>query len=231
MIQKIKKVTFFAVLCLAGAHVCWANDALPSPPVTEVFAPVLVQGLGNPATASYAKLLRGAKAFADNHALAPLAPLRFRVVDVKKSDVPTKLRLEAGDTIIPITLDDQGLFELPAVDVVGSADGELVTNRKAGEVMVGPYIASPGTTRESQRLGDLRLWCEVSWAIEGDDAPMMVKMLNSVTSGTCKSAKIRIFLIQHTGGKQPQQKSWRVFERSPLLFGRSREHYSLPLQT
>lgn len=196
-----KKKALCGLLCVFAVGSSFAQEAQTDSPLTEIFAPVLVQGLGNPATASYVKLLRGVKAFVANQALAPLAPVRFQIVDLSKSEVPTKLRLEAGDKIIPIALDAEGLFELPTVDVVGSADGELVTNRKAGKVKVAAFVASPGTSRESQRLGDVRLWCEVTWAMWEYDEPIFGKLVSLMTDGPCKSTKIKIGRLPPPGWK------------------------------
>ena len=74
-------------LCVCAMGSSFAQEVQTDSHSTEIFTPVLVQRLGNPATASYAKLLRGAKAFVANQALAPLAPVRFRIVDLSKSEI------------------------------------------------------------------------------------------------------------------------------------------------
>lgn len=160
------------------------------------FSPVLVQGLGNPATTSYASLLRGVKAFHDNHAMAPTADLKFRVTELVSSSVPLKLRIETEDRVIPIEVDDEGFFVLPDPVSVGAMDGDLVANRHSGTAHVGPAIRSAGFNNERFRFGDVRLWCEVVSAIKRDEIPLPVRMMVALKGPICKNSRIKIFRVE-----------------------------------
>ena len=90
-------------LCFGAAAILFCDMVWPQeapPPVA--FSSVTVQGLGNPATASYAKLLRGVDAFVAHQALAPKATLMFRAFDRAPHRAPLVLRLETEARIIPI---------------------------------------------------------------------------------------------------------------------------------
>jgi hypothetical protein len=174
------------------------NDQAPTSKTTIVqeFSPVLVQGLGNPATVSYANLLKGVAAFDGNRQLAPQAPLLFRVHDRTTSSTPLTLRLEVGDKIVPIEVTTEGLFSLPSASEVGATDGELVANRRAGSLTLGVHIQSPGFGNEYRRLGDHRLWCEVFTVIDDDDASPLLRLKVLLNGGWCKSSRLRLFQHQ-----------------------------------
>lgn len=157
-------LTIIGCSVLLNAPALAGDDAAASPvPVgAQEFAPVMVQGMGNPAVTSYANLLRGVQAFHDNHSLAPTATLRFRAIDLSPADGPLKLRLETEDKVIPIEVDSDGFFVLPESTAVGATDGELVANRRAGSARVGPVVRSKGFDDARFRLGDEQKWLDQS---------------------------------------------------------------------
>ncbi len=198
---------------LLGASAHADSDAAASQPPSAVqqFAPVVVEGMGNPATTSYANLLRGVQAFHDNHAMAPTADLKFRATDLAASNVPLKLRLETEDKVIPIEVDGEGFFLLPDADTVGATNGELVANRRAGAVHIGPVVRSAGFDENRFRLGDERLWCEVAFAIGRDEISLPTRLKVALSGPICKNDRIKVFHIQRLGnvvsGKLMEAKS------------------------
>ena len=173
-----------------------SDAAAPQEPSNvQQFTSVLVLGLGDPATTSYANLLRGVQAFHDNHAMAPTADLKFRITELVSTGGPLKLRIETEDKVIPIEIDDEGLFVLPDPVSVGAMDGDLVANRSSGNVHIGPEIRSAGFDNERFRLGDERLWCEVVSAIKRDEIPLPVRMMVALKGPICKNSRIKIFRV------------------------------------
>lgn len=73
-----------------------------------------------------------------------------------------KLELVSPTRAVPVRLDAAGRFMLP--DLRGG-DWALVGRCHRGGLAVGPLVMSPGTNAAERRLGDLRLECEVAWAI------------------------------------------------------------------
>lgn len=194
----------------------------------QVFAPVVIQGLGNPATASYANLLRGLAAFDANRQLAPNAKLTFSVIELKKAELPLALRLETQDKVVDISLNSDGDFVLPSDVTAGTCDGELVANRREGEIVIGPRILSPGFTQATQRLGDIRLWCEVAWAIEQDPASIKVRTFSLLMGGICKSSRVKIFQ-RHYGGILDSVELSQNERRIAIPVSREKNAFSLPL--
>jgi len=167
--------------------------------------------MGNPATISYANLLRGVQAFNDNRPMAPTANLRFRATDLASSSTPLTLRLETEDKVIPIEVDGEGFFLLPDPDTVGATNGELVANRHAGTVHIGPVVRSAGFDEKRFRLGDERLWCEVVFAIGRDEISLPTRLKVALSGPICKNDRIKVFHIQRLGnvvsGKLMEAKS------------------------
>ena len=193
-----------------------------------VFAKVVVEGLGNPATASYTSLLRGLAAFDANKQLAPNARLTFNVIELKKAETPLALRLEMQDRVVGIPLDSAGDFVLPKDLTVSAGDGELVANRREGEVVIGPRIHSPGFSQTSQRLGDIRLWCEVAWAIEQDPASIKVRAFSLFIGGVCKSPRVKIFQ-KYYGGILDRVELSQNEKIVKIPVSQERNAFSLPL--
>jgi len=156
--------------------------------------------MGNPATISYANLLRGVQAFNDNRPMAPTANLRFRATDLASSSTPLTLRLETEDKVIPIEVDGEGFFLLPDPDTVGATNGELVANRHAGTVHIGPVVRSAGFDEKRFRLGDERLWCEVASAIGKDEISLPLRLLVALRGPICKNPRVKVaqFFLRET---------------------------------
>jgi hypothetical protein len=100
------------------------------------------------------------------------------------------LRTDAKDIAVPVATD--GKFDLPTTAQVGGKDGYLVANRAARTVGVEPTVRSTADTDTAIRLGDLRLQCEVSWAIEKQNVPKSVRSFFFLGGGMCHSSKIAV---------------------------------------
>lgn len=161
--------------------------------IVQEFSPVFVQGVGDPATAKYANLLRGVAAFKANRQMGPEAVLTFRVHDRTESSAPLTLRLETDHSVVQIDVNAEGVFTLPSADDVGATEGELVANRHSGDLTIFPRIRSPGFSDEYRRLGDHRLWCEVTSAIDEDDVSPLLRLKILLNGGWCKSSRLRLF--------------------------------------
>lgn len=110
-----------------------------------------------------------AKAFRSHRAqFAPAATLYLIV----RGDAPDDLSFwlhkkratrDTGDQRLPLALDAEGRMALP-VDRLVEGGWELRTSRRGEAVKLKLWVASPGTTTELRRFGDLRLQCRASLA-------------------------------------------------------------------
>ena len=129
---------------------------------------IVVIGYKNAEGKLYANMLKGLDAFSKHHGLAPNAELRFLLRPRGQAATleGITVNISGESEFAPIKVAPDGTFSLPKISSPVDDDAELVLNRKRGEVVWRPYVRSPGTTEDSWRLGDLRLECEVGWAIE-----------------------------------------------------------------
>lgn len=155
---------------------------------------VEVNGTKDPDWKRYRVMLKGLDAFEKHHALAPNAVQKF-ILRPRKADVPMKgitLRLASDDYLLPIALAEEGTFSLPRDVKAAEQDAELLINRKKALFRWWPYIRSPNLKTNQRRLGDLRLECEMFWAVNYDDAPFFARNLVRALGGPCKSKKVAI---------------------------------------
>lgn len=151
---------------VAGAAWGQARVGTVIAPADAPMQVVQVEGLADPDTRSYRRLLKGMDAFEAHHALAPAATLRYRLVprlaEVRADGVRVRLQSSSGAT--PIALADDLTFILPR-DAQALADGaDVVTNRKDRSFAWGPDVRTPGLPPNTRRLGDLRLECQIDRA-------------------------------------------------------------------
>jgi len=62
---------------------------------------------------------------------------------------------------------------------------DLILNQVDGSVKWRAYIRSPGLSDKQYRLGDLRLECEMQWAMEVDEMPFVMRNLFRLGGGIC----------------------------------------------
>lgn len=157
---------------------------------------VEVKNYRDPELRSYAQMLRGMKAYRDKHQLAPSSKLYFLLVpksrNVMINDVTMRLASDAESIDIPI--DAAGKFQLPFIDMKKDDEYDLILNRPKGEFMIRPYVASEGLPSDTERLGDLRLECQVRWGVEQQDvSPVFRTYVNLLSSGNpCTSRFVKV---------------------------------------
>lgn len=154
---------------------------------------IQVVGIRHPESVDYAMFLKGEEAFAAHHALAPGATLRFSAMASKL--VPgseLKLSIVGEEESVALPLDRQGSFVLPDPARVKIGDARIVANQAKGAVRIDPLVQSPDQAENQRRLGDLRLECEVIWAMQKDSVPFLARAAFGLVGGSCHSAKIAI---------------------------------------
>jgi hypothetical protein len=116
--------------------------------------------------------------------------LRFGFHSSGPTRSPLRIWLESGDARRPVEVDSKGEFSLPAVPSDMLARATIVANRETGSGMFRPLVRTAGLDGEDRRLGDLRLECQVLWAIEKDNIPLLFRLSFGATGGPCNSSKV-----------------------------------------
>ena len=185
--RALKKAGLLLCLCGAAVQAHADTDQAVEPAAQEAAASVSVKGIRDPEWKPYSAMLKGVKRFEEKHALAPGAELRF-ILEPRRADVDMHaiaLRLESDEAGMAIPLGERNIFSLPVGQGPLYEKAELTVNRKAGSIRWIPYIRSAATSDTIRRLGDLRLACEVHWAIDKDTLPFAMRTAMSAMGGPC----------------------------------------------
>ncbi len=177
---------------------CLGALALNTSPVRADETPadakvVSVVGLRDPEWKSYRAMVKGLDTFEAMHQLAPDATLSFKLRAQSKevSLDGVGLRLVGNDSPIALPIGPDGAFVLPRNQSALDDNAELVLNRRKDSIRWVATVRSPGLPEHVIRLGDQRLSCEVMWAIEKGDVPLLIRGIFSL-AGACTSSKIGI---------------------------------------
>lgn len=154
--------------------------------------PVSIQGVSGTILASLEKLNKGRQAFERSarrtDAMSLRWQIRHRTGDAKAAgQTRLQLQTEAADFALPLA--DDGTFVLPA-EVSGVTSGQILASHK--QLLIRPLVETQGSSPEQRYLGDLRLECEVFWAMEKDEVPALMRMAFSMAGGACNSGRIEM---------------------------------------
>jgi hypothetical protein len=154
----VRKFLFLAA-GLAASALAQTPPPAPSGPVATVTVPYT----RDPVDKSYRKMIRGMERFERDHALAPGASLRFRLLPRSKTVKMTGITLRvAGDNIsLPVPVAEDNSFVLPRNEQALREDAAVVANRKTTSMTWRASIVTPGLPPGTRRLGDMRLECFV----------------------------------------------------------------------
>ncbi len=133
-----------------------AHGADPIPTVRVPF-------VRDPVDKSYRKMIKGMDRFERDHAYAPAATLRFRLLPRLPQTRLDGVRLRvAGDSVaLPLALDADISFVLPRDAQAWREDAAVVADRRGDSMTWRAWVATPGLAPGTRRLGDLRLECRV----------------------------------------------------------------------
>jgi hypothetical protein len=149
-----------ATLVAAGAL---GQTPPPAPAPSGPVATVTVPYTRDPVDKSYRNMIKGMERFERDHALAPNASLRFRLLPrsrtVKMSGIT--LRVAGDTTSLPIAVAADNSFVLPYNEQALREDAAVVANRKTTSMTWRASIVTPGLPPGTRRLGDMRLECFV----------------------------------------------------------------------
>lgn len=124
---------------------------------------VEVPSTRSPVDKSYRKMLQGVERFRHEHALAPQATLRFRLLPRQPGTSMEGVKLKVvGDTAsAPVPIGADNSFTLEYNEQLWREDAAVLANRKTLSMTWRAEVRSPGVPEGMRRLGDLRLECLV----------------------------------------------------------------------
>lgn len=124
---------------------------------------------------SYSQMQKGLKAYAEYNKLAPNSELFFILIPRSKklSLEGVTMRLASDETSINIPIDADGKFRLPDIALKHEDEYDLILNKLKGQFHFVAHVKSANLADDVKRMGDLRLECQVRWAIEKQDVSVV----------------------------------------------------------
>lgn len=191
----MKTLNIFSIVCACVISIPDAsaeNNSAAS--AVEQLPPVEVVGSTDIDWKPYRTMLKGLDAFDQHHDLAPAALPRFilrsRQTDLKLENLSLAILGEKSSIDVPIAPD--WVFELPRDKAAADENAEVMLNAKKGVFHWRPYIRSPNVPSNVLRLGDLRLECEMRWAVERDSLSFSHRSMLGLLGGPCKSSIVKV---------------------------------------
>ena len=179
---------------LLGTSISAAQDGQAAAAPVAQIDKVEVVASKDPELKPYRQMMDGVDAFEKLQALAPTATLRFilRPRDASSSLTGLSLAIVGSNASIEVPIAADATFALPRNAAAYDDNAELVLNRKSGLFGWRPEVRSTGVPENARRLGDLRLECEVSWAIGRSDISIFLRTLFAAAGGLCHSSKLQV---------------------------------------
>ena len=181
-----------------------AADAYPQegqPTDTDKPQVIEVGGVKNPEPKSYKVMLKGMEAFEEHRRYSPAAPMKFKLIPRTPggSIVGVTLRISGDNTSENVPIASDGTFVLPYIEAAIDDNAELITNRKKSALRWRGDIHTPGVPANARRLGDLRMECEIGWAVHKEDMNFFVRNGLTLAGGPChiKSIQLRYQAPRH----------------------------------
>lgn len=183
--HKLSTLLMLYIMCLTAA-----------PASGQEAAPIVIKGVRNPEGLAYASFVAAQQAYEKHRQYAPDAPLLFQMKTHSGTFDGMRVTISGEQTSIPVPYDGQGRFTLPYDAAALQDEAVVTTDKKAGAIYWLPLIRSPGLAQDGLRLGDLRLYCRVKWALEKADASLATKMMALMMGGCDSSSYMTLGLPQ-----------------------------------
>jgi hypothetical protein len=187
-------LNLFAVRAQAADAPSAVPLASQDAPADETLASVNISSARDPDWKPYRQMVKGVDAFERLHAKAPAANLHFvlRPQQSGLSLADVSLRIAGDQTSTPVPVDADGRFTLPRVQAALDENADMVLNKKKGLYRWRPDVRTPNLPANVRRMGDLRLECEVRWAVEYDDIGFVMRNMFRALGGPCNTARVNV---------------------------------------
>lgn len=210
---------FSLLLCLCAfvcaSHLAYAQSPQEAREVQEVQkiaassaqasveSRVEISAYKGPELRSYAQMLKGLLAYRDKRQHAPDSELYFILIPKKKEMrlEGLTMRLASDETSTTIPVDAGGKFQLPLIELKSDNEYDLILNRPKGQFYIKPYVKSANLPPDLKRMGDLRLECQVRWAIEKQDVSVVFSTYVKLLSGgnPCEARTVAVYFFAPMG--------------------------------
>ncbi len=161
-----------------------ASAALPAAAAAAIPV-VVVPYVRDPVDKSYRKMIKGMDRFAREHALAPAATLRFRLLPRLPNANMSGISLRvAGDTVsLPVQVAPDNSFVIERNAQALREDAAVVADRRTDSMTWRAWVQTPGLAPGTRRLGDLRLECKVGMdaGLISNTSPLFAWLTNMLT--------------------------------------------------
>ena len=129
--------------------------------------------------------------------MAPASALRFllRPSAPNASIEGVTIRIAGNDTSIEVPLAADGTFVMPRNRKALEEDADIILNRNKGSFRWRPDVHTPGVPANARRLGDLRLECEVRWAVDRQNVPFVKRTLFTTLGGPCRTSRVHVIQL------------------------------------
>ena len=180
------------LLSISGSAIAEADTQDSAPEATQQVA---ISGSRDPDWKPYRKMLAGMDAFERYHSLAPQAALKFilrpQQPNLTVPDLTLRIVGDSVDIAVPIAADNT--FSIPRDESASREDADLRLSSKKGLFRWRPDIHTQGLPAGTRRLGDLRLECEVRWAVDKFDVSFIQLAYLVPLGGVCNTSRSRVF--------------------------------------
>jgi hypothetical protein len=197
----ISRLLALLLIC-GGGNVAFAQASTAAP---QSLDSATVIGRASLAQMPVASFVAATQAFLEGKSHAPTASLRFQVMPRSAAEPISaiKLHLEDPDANpplepIPIEVEADGSFVLPAVDRALSPAAVIRANLPENALHWRPLVVSAGEPDDVRRMGDLRLECIAKEAgrLNRPDLPFFARLFGGSSASECDSDDEHFFLAR-----------------------------------
>lgn len=193
----MKLTLLMTMMLAAGAVTAQETETAKDGDSAKEVETVQVNALRDPDFKTYRTFVAGLDAFDEKHKLAPAAALRFllRPGTPNASIEGVTIRIAGNETNIAVPLAADGTFVMPRNQAALDEDADIILNRKKGSFRWRPNVRTPDVPANARRLGDLRLECEVRWAVERKEMSFARRTMFSALGGPCRTARVHVMQL------------------------------------
>lgn len=187
----MKREFSFLGLMLASI-ITFAQEVTP----VDIDVPQVVEvaGVKNPELKSYRRMLKGVDAFEEHRNYAPAATMKFKLVPAVAGETieGVTLRIVGDNTSESVPVERDGTFVLQRIQAALDDKADLVSSKKKSTIRWRGDIHSPGVPANARRLGDLRMECEIAWAVNKEDLSFLVRNALALAGGGCHIMRVQL---------------------------------------